>query len=180
MQQYVEKSLSEKDMQLIEANRLGHFLRGYRVKPGVIRFLRVSRWFCITLGIVGLVAVIYGVWILQSHPYQDVTDTVLQFGFLLPPLGGSLLSLWMGLFLFRTLLSEVPSLRVIICEQGLLKIRMEKETHHAEALHWQDMEIITMSLPWREYLIFSREKGKYLTLNNSYPNLNELVALLKQ
>ena len=144
----------------------------------MIHFVRVIRQFCVGVGIVGLTAVSCDIlWLLQTRPSQDLT---IEFALLIPPLGSSLCALWLGLFFLRSLVSELQSMRVIICEQGLLKIRRGKRHLHAEALHWQDMELVRMSYLSKKNLIVSRGKGAYMVLSKSYQDLDEFVALIKQ
>lgn len=181
MQQSVENCLSEEDVQLIEANQLGPFQQVYRGKPGEIGFLRWTSRFCVIMGIVGLVVdVIVSGWWLQRFPQQEVVDTLIQVEFLLISFGGSVLTLWAGLFPLRTAAQDAQSLHIVICEQGLLQISSEKGTRRVDALRWQDIQTIIRLFPGRTHFLFPREKGRHLTLSSSYQDQAELVALIKQ
>ena len=168
MSQSEGSKLSIEDYELIEANQLGIPLGVYRLKPGYIRLIHRGGLFIFIIGVVFLGAVfIIGI---MKDP---------EFSVLLSPLLASLYLLIMGGFILTHRVPQVQSIRVIVCEQGLLQIESKIGKNHVEAVHWQDILAIR-KLPISQEYFITRQGGKALTLTNFYQDIDELVALIRQ
>jgi hypothetical protein len=167
MSQSEGSKLSVEDYQRIEANQLGIPLGVYRLKPGYIRLIHRGGLFTFIIGVVFLGAVfIIGI-------RKD-----LEFSVLLSPLLASLYLLIMGGFILRIRVPQVQSMRVIVCEQGLLQIERKIGKNCVGAVHWQDI-LAVRKLPTSQEYAITRRGGKALTFTNFYQDIDELVALIR-
>jgi hypothetical protein len=156
--------LSNEDYQLSEVNQLGSPLDIYRLKPGYIRFLRITGLLIFIIGVVSLVFII-----------SQIPDR--QSGSIFFALPGSLYALFQGGVFYSIMARQARSMRVIVCEQGLLQVRKIIRRNRVEVVRWNNILAIKRDF-LRNYYIVPRG-GVALTLF-AYQNIDELVALIRQ
>jgi hypothetical protein len=69
-------------------------------------------------------------------------------------------------------------MRVIVCEQGLLKFERKLGKNDVEFVRWEDILAVRQFLIGQDYFI-TRRGGKALTLTNFYQDIDELIALIR-
>jgi hypothetical protein len=160
----IGSQLSDEDYQLSEVNQLGTPLDIYRLKPGYIRFLRITGLLIFIIGVVSLVFII-------SQVPDRQPDSIF---FALP---GSLYALFQGGVFYSIMARQARSMRVIVCEKGLLQVRKIIRRNKVEVMRWNDIRAIKRDV-FRSYYIVQQGKGA-LTLT-LYQKVDELVELIKQ
>src|SRR5216683_3337994 len=151
----IGRQLSDEDYQLSEVNQLGTPLDIYRLKPGYIRFLRIT----------GLL-----IFIISQIPDR-------QSGSIFFALPGSLYALFQGGVFYSIMARQARSMRVIVCEQGLLQVRKIIRRNRVEVVRWNNILAIKRDV-FRSYYIVQQGKGA-LTLT-LYQKVDELVELIRQ
>jgi hypothetical protein len=164
MMMLTTNKLSDEDYQLSEVNQLGTPLDIYRLKPGYIRFLRITGLLIFIIGIVSLVFII-----------SQVPDR--QSGSIFFALPGSLYALFQGGVFYGIMVRQARSMRVIVCEQGLLQVKKMIRRNNVEVVRWNNILAIKRDF-LRNYYIVPRG-GEALTLF-AYQNIDELVALIRR
>lgn len=172
---------SNENSQLGLTNQLGRTLNVYRIKPELFQLGRKIcgilfsiSLVCLTLGIIGL-AITFVADLQQKSLFQTNPTLVLSFPLCLLLVGS------VNLFLCRIMQQQIRTQRVLICEYGLLKITRKIKSNGVEVVRWQDISEVRQAYVDERfaYAIISRE-GKILPLTNDYPNIDEMVAQIKQ
>lgn len=169
-----ESQFSDEDIQLIKANQLGTPQRVYRLKSGAIRFQRIT----------GQLIFIVGVVTLGFSIYLALTSgTDLWSGSLFPTVLGSLYALFHGGVFYGIMTRRARSMRVIVCEQGLLQIRKMVRRNNIEVMCWNDILTVKKAFLSRDYfIIYQDDKSPLptsLTLSSSYQHFDELVTIIR-
>ncbi len=167
MSHSIGSQLSDEDYQLSEVNQLGTPLDIYRLKPGYIRFLRITGLLIFIIGIIGVVSLVF---IISQVPDRQ-PDSIF---FALP---GSLYALFQGGVFYGIMARQARGMRVIVCEQGLLQVRKIIRRNRVEVVRWNNILAIKRDV-FRSYYIVQQGKGA-LTLT-LYQNIDELVELIRQ
>lgn len=165
-------TFSSEDYQLSGVNQLGMPLDVYRLKPGSIRFPRIAGLLIFITGIVSLVLRLTP----TPHPYPDSP---------FQDLFQSFYDMFVGGVLYGLTARQAQSMRVIVCEHGLLQIRKIIRRNRVEVVHWKDILAIDES-GGSGYSISYRDDSRQpfprasLTLTGNYQQLDELVALITE
>lgn len=168
-----ESEFSDEDYQFIEDNQLGTPLGIYRLKSSYIRLLRGVGLFIFLAGIASLV-----ITISLALTKRPDSPSVL----LLPPLFGSFYALFHGGVFYRIMAQQAQSMRIIVCNDGLLKISKKMKRNRVEVVRWKDISTISKALIGREYVVTCRNEKPFtqLTLSSYFQKLDELVALITE
>lgn len=175
----VENTLSDEDYQLVDTHQLGAPLGIYKLNPRYINTIRRMSLLVLLLGIMFLIVALL---ITLTRWHQEQTGTFLAFlltsSFPLASWLAGLSGLIGGLLGLYVMVPRVQSERLIICEQGLLQIKMETRSRRVEVVRWTDIQSINKELIFPLYSIV-RRRGKVLTIG-MYQGFDGLVALIKQ
>jgi len=170
-----ERWFSDEDIQLIETHQLGTPQGVYRLKSGAIRFQRITGLLIFSVGIVTLVFSIY---------LALTSGTDFWSGSLFPAVLGSLYALFHGGVFYSIMTRRARSMRVIICEQGLLQVRKMVRRNSIEVMRWNDILTVKKEFLSRDYFIIYQDDKRQLptplTLSSSYQHLDELVTVIRQ
>lgn len=178
--------LSSDESNLVETNQLGIPLSVHGFKPEVICFFRkVSQLILLldSLGvIVGCIAsLVFWNQLQKYHPF------VLVF------IGG-LWILLIGLYAFYIDVPRFQSERIIVCEQGLLRVSKGFRKKHVEVVRWGEIvEIgkrLTVSLAaalFKKKLDFNHpsyvlvlQSGTLLIIDSQYQDIDEMMTIIRQ
>lgn len=170
-----EDQFSDEDARLSEANQLGIPQRVYRLKPGYIRFLRITGLLIFSVGVVTLG---FSIYLALS------SGTDLWSSSLFPTVLGSLYALFHGGVFYGIMARRAWSMRVIICEHGLLQVRKMVRRNSIEVMRWNDILTVKKAFLSRDYFIIyqddKRQLPATLTLSSSYQHFDELMAVIRQ
>src|SRR5216683_650125 len=101
----------------------------------------------------------------------------LKPGYIFFALPGSLYALFQGGVFYSIMARQARSMRVIVCEQGLLQVRKIIRRNRVEVVRWNNILAIKRDV-FRSYYIVQQGKGA-LTLT-LYQKVDELVELIRQ
>lgn len=159
-------NFSDEDYILSEANQLGRPLDVYWMKPSFIRFLRISSLLIFSIGMVCLVLLIS----------LTLKERDLQPDFFFLELLGSLYALILGGVMYGITVRQVQSMRVIVCEAGLLQVRKIIWRNHIEVVRWNEIQALKRDILRNYYLV---RQGKEAFTFNSYQHIDRLIEFVR-
>ena len=160
--------ISNEDYQLSVVHQLGSLLEIYRLKPGYIRFLRITG---LIIFVIGIFSLFFALIPRPNTPLDPIT----------PALFASLYAIILGGVFYSIMTWQALSMRVIICESGLLQIKKIFRRNKVEVVRWKDILTIRKEFLSQGCFITYRDvRFKSLTISSSYQDARDLVVLIRQ
>ncbi len=160
--------ISNEDYQLSVVYQLGSPLEIYRLKPGYIRFLRITG---LTIFVIGIFSLFFALIPRPNTPLGPIT----------PALFASLYAIILGGVFYSIITWQALRMRVIVCESGLLQIKKIFRRNKVEVVRWKDILTIRKEVLSQGCFITYRDvRFKSLTISSSYQDARDLVVLIRQ